>query len=171
MKEKDIKSEPNKQTFVMYAEKEDGSYGTIESGSFLIENDLDDFWAKMEHMERNMRTKLENGEISVIQYFMVIEGLTPTELSSRAGIQLSRVKKHLTIQGFEKITIAELLKYCGVFNVPMANLFQIVLSSKDQNIKYHLYNKEEDSSEQHTITQDKTKNPFTVLTKVKELKK
>lgn len=155
----------------MYAEKDDGSYGTIESGSYIIENDLPDFWSKMEHLERSFREKLAKSEISSIHYFMVIEGLTHSELSKRAAISPSKVKKHLTNKGFEKISVNELARYARVFNVPVANLFQIVLSSKGQNIKYHFYNKDEDSTESTTVSQENTANPFVVFTKAEELKR
>jgi hypothetical protein len=171
MKEKDIKNEANKQKFVMYAEKDDGTYGTVESGSYLIENDLDDFWAKMAHIERMVREKLSKSEISPVHYFMVIEDLTASELASRTGIPARRVKKHMTFKGFEQVRVRDLAAYAKVFNVPVANLFQVILSSKDMNIKYHFYNKEENATEKNTITQDQTVNPFVVITKVEELKK
>jgi hypothetical protein len=171
MKEKDLKTQANKQTFVMYAEKDDGTYGTVESGSYLIENDLQDFWVKMAHIEQMMRIKLQNGEISPIHYFMVIEGLTPAELASRSGISARRVKKHLTVKGFECIRTSELIRYANVYNIPVANFFQVIVSSKDMNIKYHLYNKEENETEKNTVVQNNTKNPFVVITKVEELQK
>jgi hypothetical protein len=169
MKEKDLKTQAKKQTFVMYAEKDDGTYGTVESGSYLIENDLQDFWVKMEHIEQMMRIRLQNKEISPIHYFMVIEGLTPAELASRSGISAGRVKKHLTVKGFERIRASELLRYANVYNIPVANLFQVIVSSKNMNIKYHFYNKEENQTEKNTITQNKTTNPFIVITKVEEI--
>jgi hypothetical protein len=171
MKEKYMKSTPQKQTFVMYAEREDGTYGSIETGSYLIENDLDDFWKKMEHRERSMREKLVRSEISPVHYYMVIEELTVQELSQRTRFAPSKVKKHMTMKGFEKTSVRELMKYADVFNIPVCNLFQMVLSSKGQNIKYHFYNKDEDRSEQTTITQEKTSNPVVVIAKVEELKK
>jgi hypothetical protein len=171
MKEKDMKSIPQKQTFVMYAEKEDGTYGTIETGSYLIENDLDDFWKKMAHREKVMREKLTHGEISPIQYYMVIEELTVQELSQRSGFSVGKVKKHLLMKGFAKARVSDLIKYAAVFNIPVSNLFQMVLSSTGLNTKYHFYNKEENRTEQHTVSQEKTGNPVIVIAKVEELKK
>jgi hypothetical protein len=171
MKEKDLKIQAEKQTFVMYTEKDDGTYGSVESGSYLIENDLDDFWVKMTHIEKMMREKLLKGEISPIDYFMVVEDLTPSELAKRSGISAGKVKKHLTLKGFNDVTMAELAKYSRVFNIPVANLFQIILSSKGTNIKHHLYNKEEDQTEKYTVNQATSANPFVVVTKVEDLQK
>jgi hypothetical protein len=169
MKEKDLKIQADKQTFVMYTEKDDGTYGSVESGSYLIENDLDDFWVKMTHIEKMMREKLLKGEISPIHYFMVVEGLTPSELASRSGLSAGKVKKHLDAKGFNSVTVAQLSKYARVFNIPVANIFQIILSSKGTNIKHHLYNKEEDKTEKYTVNQETTANTFVVVTKVEEL--
>ncbi len=166
-----MQSTPQKQTFVMYAEKEDGSYGSFETGSYLIENDLDDFWKKMEHRERMMREKLIKAEVSPIHYYMAIEELTVQELAQRAGSSVAKVKRHLSMKGFEKAKVRDLKKYADVFNIPVSNLFQMILSSKGQNIKYHFYNKEEDLTEKNTITQETTGNPLVVLTKVEDLKK
>lgn len=171
MKEKDMKATPSKQTFVMYAEKEDGTYGSFETGSYLIENDLDDFWKKMEHREKVMREKLLSGACSPIEYYMVIEELTPTELAQRTGIGLSKVKKHLSPEGFGKARVSQIEKYASVFNIAVANLFQMVLSSQGKNIKYHFYNKEDDQTEVNQIVQYKSKNPLVVTAKIEEIRK
>lgn len=171
MKEKDMKETPQKQTFIMYAEKEDGTYGSFETGSYLIENDLDDFWKKMEHVERVTREKLLNHEISPIHYYMVIEDLTLKELAQRTGLSTGKVKKHLTVKGFECVKVGQLLKYASVFNIPVANLFQLVLSSRGKNMNYHFYNKEENKTEATIITQESTKNPAVIIAKAEELKK
>lgn len=171
MKEKDMKETPRNQTFIMYAEKEDGSYGSFETGSYLIENDLDDFYKKMEHMERVAREKLLNNEISPVHYYMLIEDLTLQELAQRSGLSRGKVKKHLTVKGFESTTMKQLAKYASVFNIPPANLFQIVLSSQDKNIKYHFYNKADDQQERTTLAQTSTGNPLVVTARVEELKK
>lgn len=171
MKEKDLKIKADRQTFVMYTEKDDGTYGSVETGSYLIENDLDDFWVKMTHIEKTMREKLIKGEISPVHYFMVVEELTPSELAKRSGIAAAKVKKHLTPEGFMKAKVADLAKYTRVFNIPFSNLFQVILSSKGTNIKHHLYNQEEDRTEKYTIHQQGTSNPCIVITTVEDLNK
>ncbi len=169
MKENDMKETPRNQTFIMYAEKEDGSYGSIETGSYLIENDLDDFYKKMEHLERLSREKLLANEISPVHYYMSIEDLTVQELAQRSGLSAAKVKKHLTVKGFERATLKQLLKYAAVFNIPLANLFQIVLSSQGKNIKYHFYNKADDRHERTTLVQESTGNAAVVLAKTEDI--
>ncbi|MEI6766847.1 MAG: hypothetical protein WCM76_14555 [Bacteroidota bacterium] len=169
MKENEVIKDIKKQKMVLYAEKEDGTYGSVESGSYLIENLLDDFWYKKRHLEQTLRQKLMKGEISPIHYFMVLEDLTPSELASRAGLGTGKVKKHLQMKHFENIKVSELKRYASVFNIPVANLFQVVISSQDSNIKYHFYNEDENSKEQFTTQQHPTDNPYIIITKASEL--
>lgn len=168
MKEDEVIKDFKKQKFILFAEKNDGSYGEVEGGSYLIENELEDFWFKKRHLEKTMREKLLNGDISPVYYYMMLEDLTVSELASRAGISKSKVKKHIINDNFKKVTVGELKKYAEVFGVELSNFFQIILSSQDQNIKYHLYNEEENKKERILVNQVKTKNPYVVLTKAED---
>lgn len=170
MKEKDIISDYKVQKYILYAEKDDGSYGTVEGGSYLIENDLEDFWHKKRHLEKTLRERLINNEITIIHYYMVLEEMTVSELASRAGICKRRVKCHLKPNKTGKIHVRDLVKYSRVFNVPVANLFQIILTSTDQNPKYHFYHEDDDQKDIYQITQMETKNPGLIITKVEERK-
>ena len=170
MKEKDIISDYKVQKYILYAEKDDGSYGTVEGGSYLIENDLEDFWHKKRHLEKTLRERLINNEITIIHYYMVLEEMTVSELASRAGICKRRVKSHLKPGKTGKLNISDLEKYSKVFNVPVANLFQVILTSTDQNPKYHFYHEDDDQKDPYQITQTETKNPGLIITKVEERK-
>ena len=170
MKEKDIISDYKVQKYILYAEKNDGSYGTVEGGSYIIENDLDDFWHKKRHLEKTLRERLLNNEITCIYYYMVLEEMTISELASRAGICKRRVKCHLKPEKAGKIRVSDLQKYSRVFNVPVANFFQIILTSTDQNPKYHFYHEEDNQKDTHQVTQMETKNPLIIITKAEERK-
>ena len=117
-----------------------------------------------------MRKKLCDGEISPIMYYMVIEGLSAGDLSKRAGIPMGKMKKHLDVKGFELAKMSELCKYARVFNIPVANLFQVVVSADGKNTKYHFYN-EEDHDETLTVNQQQTKNKYIIITQAEEVKK
>jgi hypothetical protein len=170
MKEKDVISDYKVQKYILYAEKNDGSYGTVEGGSYIIENDLDDFWHKKSHLEKTLRERLLKNEITVVYYFMVLEEMTIAELASRAGIRKGKVKSHLNPGKFNKIKVDDLKKYARAFNVPVANFFQIILTSTDQNPKYHFYHEEETKKDSFQITQQDTQNPNLIITKVEERK-
>ncbi|MEI6122543.1 MAG: hypothetical protein WCQ95_02835 [Bacteroidota bacterium] len=170
MKEKDVISDYKVQKYILYAEKNDGSYGTVEGGSYIIENDLPDFWHKKSHLEKTMRQRLLDNEITPIHYFMVLEEMTVAELASRAGISKGKVKCHLNPKKFHKTKVSDLQKYAAVFNIPMANFFQILLTSTDQNPKYHFYFEEETQKDKYHFIQTQTNNPTIIITKVEERK-
>jgi len=170
MKEKDIISDYKVQKYILYAEKNDGSYGTVEGGSYMMENDMDDFWRKKSHLEKTLRERLIKNEITVIYYFMVLEEMTVTELSSRAGICKGKVKSHLQPGKISKVSLADLQKYAKAFNIPIANFFQIILTSTDQNPKYHFYHEEDNQKDLYQITQQETQNPNLIITKAEERK-
>ena len=155
----------------MFAEKKDGSYGEVEGGSYIIENDLDDFWKKKQHLETTIREKLLKSEISPINYFMTLEELTVSELAKRAGICKCRVKNHISNKGFAKATVNDLKKYSEVFGVNIASMFQIVLSDDGQNINFHLYNKEDINNDIPNIIHVPTSNPLIIFTKINDSKK
>lgn len=170
MKENEVIKDYKVQKYILYAEKEDGTYGTVEGGSYLIENDLEDFWQKKKHLEQTLREKLLKNEISVIRYLMTLEEMTGNELALRAGLSYRKVKKHLTSEGFQKIKVYELKKYSKVFNLPIAGFFQIILTNSGQNFNYHFYYENKLNTEKFIIKQTETANPCMVLTKTEEVK-
>lgn len=168
MKEKDIITNYKVQKYILYAEKNDGSYGTVEGGSYMIENELDDFWFKKSHLEKTLRERLLKGEISPINYYMVLEEMTIAELADRAGICKGKVKCHLKPGSFKKTSVGDLQKYAKAFNVPMANFFQIIVTSTGQNPNFHFYFEEESKKDKVQIAQHAAQNPMMVLTKTQE---
>ena len=70
---------------------------------------------------------------------------------------------HLLHRYFLKATVAELQAYADVFNVPVANLFQLV-QTKDDGLWNMGFNKEEAKGRPLTIAQESSPNPLVVLT-------
>jgi len=153
MKEQDVLVDYQPQQLILYAEKEDGSYGPIQTGSFISKNYIDDFWLKQKNLQESLMKQLSNNEISPIQYYMTLVDLSPAELASRVGVRTCRVKKHLKPDTFNKIRIALLHKYATVFNVPIANFFQLIVKKNETD---------------PNIEQRATKNNNIVITKIQE---
>lgn len=165
MKEKDIHEEYENQQLIMYVEKEDGTYGAIQTGSYLTKHFLDDFWLKKINLEKQLSEKLCKNEISPIYYYMVLCELSEAELAARVGISIFRVKRHLQVKGFLKIKVNLLQRYAHVFNIPVSNLFQVIMYEDNNNIK-SFYIKEK-YPELFEIIQTKTSNSCIVKTTVK----
>ena len=125
MKEKDGISECPEQQLILYVEKEDGKYEAIQTGSYISANYLDDYFLKRNNLEKALREKIERREINAIEYYMVLEDLTLSELAARAGLMKWRVRKHLKPGNFSKISQPLLEQYSKVFNVPVAEMVKL----------------------------------------------
>lgn len=166
MKEKEGIIDCPEQQMILYVEKEDGNYGPMQTGSYISANFLDDYFLKRRNLERSLRQQVANGEISPVKYYMVLEDLSLSELSARAGIRKSRVQKHMETRNFGKITVIELHRYADVFNIPAANLLQLVLMKVDVEFESHLII--ENNAKSISVEQVKTGNPYIVITKIEE---
>ncbi|MEI8204342.1 MAG: hypothetical protein WCH34_15065 [Bacteroidota bacterium] len=168
MKEKDIQVDFKEQQMILYAEKDDNSYGPTQTGSYMSKNYLDDFQLKQRHIEENVSQKVLNSENSMIFYYMMIEDITVTELAIRVKLRRSLVEKHITVEGFKKAKMKTVLKYAEVFNIPVANLFQMISTHQDRFWKSH-YIVNEEIENGLFIEQQKTKNPFVVKTTIEHI--
>jgi len=168
MKEKDGFVDYPEQQMILYVEKDDGNYGPMQTGSYISANYMDDYILKRRNLEIELRAQLSNNDISPVKYFMVLEDLTLSELSSRAGIRKSQVKKHLDPKQFGIVNADELRRYAAVFNIPAANLLQVLLVKDHDSLESNFII--ENKAEKISVTQTTTVNPFVVLTKIEERK-
>lgn len=157
------------QQMILYVEKDSGEYGPLQTGSYLSAHYMDDYNLKRRNLERELRGQLEAGLISPVRYYMVLEELTISELASRASIRKSRVRKHMDHAGFGSATVEELERYAQVFNVPPANLLQIVLIRQGEEWESNLIL--ENRGESVSVTQHSVKNPHIVMTRVEKREK
>ncbi len=168
MKEKEGFVDYPEQQMILYVEKDDGKYGPMQTGSYISANYMDDYVYKRRNLEIDLREQLIRGAISPVRFYMVFEDLTLSELAARAGIRQSKVKKHLEPKLFGTVTIEELRKYAMVFNVPIANLLQIILVKDKESFESSLIL--ENKADKVSVEQSPTPNPFVVLTKIEERK-
>ena len=166
MKEKEGLVDYPEQQVILYVEKDDGQYEPIQTGSYLSANYMDDYILKRRNLEKELRGQLIAGAISPVRYYLVLEDLTVSELSSRAGIRKSRVAKHLDARKFGMATVEELRRYGAVFNVPIANLLQVVLIENGDTPDAHFIL--ENKGGRVSVNQCNTANPFVVLTNLDE---
>ncbi len=165
MKEKDAFVDNKDHQLILYTEKDDDTYGPTLSGAVSSKDYIDDFRNKWKHMENAILDKIKAGETSPIYYYMMLEELTSSELAARVGLSKSKVEKHFQPKYFEKASVRTIRKYAEIFNVPVANLFQIV-SSKEDNLWKANYVENEEVIDKHFISQQKTENPLVVITKI-----
>ena len=126
MKEKDGYIDCPEQQVILYVEKEDGKYGPMQTGSYLTRNYLDDYELKRKNLEKKLRNQIRQKEISPIQYYMVLEDLTLSELAARVSLRKGKVKKHLQHEAFGSIDRKILQQYADVFNVTPGDIEQLM---------------------------------------------
>jgi len=165
MKEKDLEIDCPHHQVVLYAEKGDGSYGPMQTGSYMTGVNISEHFRITGNHSKALLEQLKSEKISPVFYFMTIEGLTVSELAGRTGISKFRVKRHLTPVGFRKMRIATLRRYTDIFNIPLANMFQIINTIEDRNWDIG-YQGEIDDSKTGSISQVKTDNPLVIVTEV-----
>lgn len=163
MKEKDILTDFKDQELILYAEKEDQSIGPVLTGSYLAGNYLDEFYKIWGGFESSLFEKLQKREISPVAMYKTLEELSIQELAKRAGLSRRKVSRHLKYQHFLKASVGDLLRYADVFNIPVANFFQIISTRQDASWNIG-FNQEEAKKKELTISQEKTGNPLLVIT-------
>ncbi len=126
MKEKDSRIDSSHQ-LVLYVEKEDQSYGPVQTGSYMVENYLDDFFDKKQRLKEERLQQLRDAKISPLAYYKDLVDIGEGDLASRVGISKRKLRHHMTPAGFGTITVDILERYSTVFGVPVAQLFQIIL--------------------------------------------
>jgi len=126
MKEKDGYVDCPEQQVILYVEKDDGTYGPIQTGSYLTRNFLDDYELKRKHLEENLRKRVQNREVSPVYYYMVLEDLTVSELAARVHLRKGKVKKHLQYGAFGLVEDKTLALYADVFNISVSELKKLM---------------------------------------------
>jgi len=164
MKEKDVLTDFKAHQVILYAEKGDNSIGPVQTGSYVSGHYIDEFYNFMGKIERESFAKLQKCEISPVCLYMNIEEMTVSELASRVGLPQRKVKKHLTHQYFSSIKVSELARYAEIFNIPVANFFQIISTLQDHEWRPG-FKSDIENAKPVVISQITTSNPYVVITK------
>jgi hypothetical protein len=118
VKEKDILIKSDNKQIVLYAEKEDGTYGQVQTGPYMLTNFQDDYWAKIDGIEETCRQKVLAGVISPIDYWRQIRMMTVADLASRVGLSQGAVKKHFLPDHFKKMNAEIRKRYGEIMGIP-----------------------------------------------------
>ena len=128
MKEADAKVDHPHQ-MLLYVEKEDGSYGTVQTGSYMASNFMGDFQERQQYFhETNLKAVME-GKISPVAYYMNTGELTVPEVADRTGIRAGLVRRHMLPRYFERMSVKQGLRYAELFGIPIARLFAFITPS------------------------------------------
>ncbi|MBN2545285.1 MAG: hypothetical protein JXB50_05760 [Spirochaetes bacterium] len=112
-------------------------FDTDKNGNLVSKEDMPEFagredlanvlyYTKSVERQRLMEEVIK-GEISPIKMFIELQTMDINDVASRMRLPVSKVKKHLTFEGFKQITIEELQKYSIIFDVSVADFFQFLI--------------------------------------------
>ena len=152
MKEKEAFVDFKDHELVLFVEKEDGTYGTTRTGSYVAAHYLDDYHEKVRNWERECFEKLTSGEFSPVAYYIRLKDMSPADVAMRVGVSKGAIRKHMVPEHFAKVTVETARRYAEVFGVPLADLFQVPIEREDGT----------------TVVHEATNSPFVVLTKCAE---
>jgi hypothetical protein len=125
MKENDARVDFPDHQMVLYVEKADGSYESMQTGSYLTRNYFDDYQGKRARLEETYRGKLLAGQITPVEYYMVLTEMGIGDLSSRVGLSVSKIKRQMTPSGFASMRIRDAQRYADVFGIALSEIFHI----------------------------------------------
>lgn len=138
-------------------------FDTDKKGNLVSKEDMPEFagkedlanvlyYTKSVELQR-LKEEVIKGKISPIKMFIELHVMDVNDVASRMRLPVSRVKKHLTPEGFKKIKVEELQKYSMIFDVCLVDFFQFLLI--DDKIKYQINNYNERTIQEINISLSK----------------
>ena len=108
---------------LLYATDENGNYTTTQSTGWepktiALSNSIDEINERI----AEARQQVLNGEVSPIVYFMEVNKMDLTILSSYVGLWKWRVKRHFKPSVFAKLNDKVLQKYADTFEISIEEL-------------------------------------------------
>lgn len=108
---------------LLYATDENGNYTTTlstgwEPKTIALSNSIDEINERIAEAKQQVL----NGEVSPISYYMEVNKMDLTILSSYLGMWKWRVKRHFKPAIFAKLSDSILKKYADAFNISISEL-------------------------------------------------
>ena len=104
---------------VMYAKNEQGEFERYNYGSSVEEFATQVAVEEYELLKQECLARIKQGLSSPIEYFMYENRMDLPTLASAVGMFQWRVKRHLKMRVFQKMSDALLLRYADVFSLDL----------------------------------------------------
>ncbi|MBN1145139.1 MAG: hypothetical protein JXA72_11990 [Bacteroidales bacterium] len=106
-----------------YAVDEHGKYVSRQSRGWLPKNEaMTMAWDVVFERAEEVRKKIFSGELSPLAFYMELHVMDISILSSYTGIAKWKVKRHLMMKNFRKISTDKMVRYAEVFGISQAEL-------------------------------------------------
>jgi hypothetical protein len=130
----DIKDVPQDEAFmikgkirdVCYAVDRNGHYTSTLSMGWGPKNDaIRLVWEQIYEQAEAVRDQIIAGELSPLAFYMKLHDMDASILSGYAGIPARKVKNHMRMKNFRKLSADVILKYALALNLTPAELVDI----------------------------------------------
>jgi DNA-binding Xre family transcriptional regulator len=116
---------------VQYAINENGEYVKVMSTGWEPKNIVNDLaWEDIQEQVDIANEQILSGKASPIMYFMAKNQMDVTLLSNYIELPKWKVKRHLKIKGFKKLTQEQLEEYAKVFEISIDELLNYKPNNK-----------------------------------------
>jgi hypothetical protein len=106
-----------------YAVDEQGKYVSRQSRGWLPKNEaMTMAWDVVFERAEEVRKRIISGELSPLAFYMELHVMDVSILSGYTGIAKWRVKRHLKMKNFSKISPDKMVRYAEVFGISQAEL-------------------------------------------------
>lgn len=132
MKKTDFTEKYDKsRRILLYEADETGRVAGRMVNPEIAEELVDEYYVQREKVWSTFRARLIEGSVSPIRLYMEYNYMTLKETAAMVGISVSKLKRHMTMEGFLKVDVKTLKSYARVFNVPVCSFFQLLEYSGD----------------------------------------
>ena len=108
---------------ICYVKNSEGKYESGLSSGWDVKNEaLDNAWDDINEQVVEAKKAITSGEKSPIYYFFVKQLMDFQVLSGYTGFWKFTIKKHMTPNGFKKLSDKKLAKYAQAFDVTIDEL-------------------------------------------------
>jgi hypothetical protein len=109
-----------------YAVDDKGHYTKVQSKGWAPKNDAIRLaWNRIYENAEEIRQQVLSGKLSPIALYMELNVMDVHILASYTGISRRKVKKHLKMKGFRKLTPGLIQTYAGALNLTPDDLMDI----------------------------------------------
>lgn len=123
MKKKDLPQDKGFIKEICYVKNSEGKYESDLSSGWSVKSDaLDNAWDDINEQIEAAKKAILAGEKSPIYYYLVKTLMDYQVLSGYTGFWKISIKKHMTPNGFKKLSDKKLEKYAHAFGITLDEL-------------------------------------------------
>lgn len=106
-----------------------------------LDDQIDGYYVQRTEKMKRLYSGLVAGDFSPIRFFVEYNNMTVKDIAARMKISSSKVKKHMTLDGFPQVKIEALQKYAKIFDIGVADFFQFTFIPDNVSVQVKKFKK------------------------------